>query len=60
MKLNVELINRVTEYGSGFNVLWHRTIMETDMALWWGLLVHNVHGSENPRDDKTHSWPVAK
>jgi hypothetical protein len=26
MKLNVELINGVAEYGSGFNVLWHGTI----------------------------------
>jgi len=32
-KLNIELINRVTEYGSGFNALWHRTIMETNVAL---------------------------
>jgi len=30
MKLNIELINGVTEFGSGFNALWHGTIMETD------------------------------
>ena len=39
MKLNVELINGFAEYGSGFNVVWHRTIIETDAALWQGLLV---------------------
>ena len=38
-KLNVELINGVAEYGSGFNALWHGTIMETDAALWRGLPV---------------------
>jgi len=39
MKLNVELINGVAEYGSDFNALWHGTIMETNAALWWGLPV---------------------
>ena len=42
MKLNVELINRVAKYGSGFNALWHRTIMETDVALWWVLPVPTI------------------
>jgi hypothetical protein len=39
MKCNIEIINRVAEYGSCFNGLWHGTIMETDAALWRGLLV---------------------
>jgi hypothetical protein len=39
MKLNVEPINGVAEFGSGFNALWHGTIMETDVALWRGLPV---------------------
>lgn len=39
MKLNVEPINRVAEFGSGFNALWHGTIMETDVVLWPALLV---------------------
>jgi hypothetical protein len=41
MKSNIELINRVAEYGSCFNGLWHGTIMETDVALWPGLPVPN-------------------
>jgi len=39
MKHNIELINGVAEYGSGFNELWHGTIKETDAALWRGLPV---------------------
>jgi len=50
-KLNVELINGVAEYGSGFNALWHGTIMETDAALWRGLLV--------PTTDDNHDMAIA-
>ena len=48
MKLDVELINGVAEFGSGFNALWHGTIMETDAALWRGLPVpnHSLHAKK--------------
>jgi hypothetical protein len=50
MKLDVELINGVAEFGSGFNALWHGTIMETDAALWRGLPVPTISPLETAQN----------